>query len=332
MGAVGRAIWLLCKRSGLYRRSVLPWNYNALVSTTAIRNGWKAAIAVLQDGVNGLIAGEIVLPDHYVTLGIAPGSRPAAIRAAYVELMRRYHPDLDSSAGGAVRVRAITAAYAVLGVPDRRAAYDLKRARRVAAEGSALMPERPQWRPFLAAAFGLLLIALVLPLLISPPLVPPERSGPTSSVGGRQQAVPLEQDQTVTSWTPGAFEAAEGATDIFSLSEEAPIVTPLTGVAQMPLQATGQHNTPAAPEKAARYERAIVVEQMVSAAQPPEAIEARAQAIRPRPKPPQRTALARHGGPAAGADQAPAWQQPIKPAWQQPIKSAWQRPLPPSND
>lgn len=275
-----------------------------------------------------------MLPDYYATLGITPSSRPAAIRAAYVELMRRYHPDLNSSAGGAVRVRAITAAYAVLGVPDRRVAYDLRRTRLVAAEGSALMPERRQWGPFLAAAFGLALIVLVLPLLISPPLIPPERSGPTSSVGERQQAVPLKQQQTATGWNPGALGAAEGATDMFSLSEDGSIVTPLAGVEQMPRQETGQLDAPAAPENGARKKRPKAVEQKSSPVQASEAALARAQTIQPRREPPQPrpAAPARRAGRAAGAGQAPAWQQPIKPAWQRPVKPAWQQPLPLAKD
>lgn len=255
-----------------------------------------------------------MLPDHYATLGIAPSSRPAAIRTAYVELMRRYHPDRNPSAAGAAWVRAITAAYAVLGVPDRRAAYDLKRIRMVAAAGSVFMPERPQWRltPLLAVIFGLAVIVLLLPLLIPPPLIQPERSGPTSSVGGRQQAAPLEQDQSA-------------------------IGSPLAGM-QMPRQATDQLNAPAG----ARNELTNVLEQMLSAAQPPEAVVARAQAIQPRREPPQPlpAAPAHRAGPSARTGQAPAWQQPIKPAWQQPIKpawqqplkAAWQRPLPPAKD
>lgn len=266
-----------------------------------------------------------MLPDHYATLGIAPNSRPAAIRAAYVELMRRYHPDLNSSAADAARVRSITAAYSILGVPDRRAAYDLKRARLVAAEDPVSMPERPQWRPFLGAAFGLALIVLLLPLLVPPPSNPPERSDSISSGGGRKQAVPLKQDQTATSWNPGPLGAAEGISDMLSLSNEAPSVSPLAAVAPIPEQVTDQLDTPAAPKQGARNKRAEVVEQKSVPAQPPEAAVAHAQAIQPRPEPPQPRPAAPTGraGPAAGADQAPpAWQQPIKPAWQQPLPQA----------
>ncbi|MGI8705028.1 MAG: J domain-containing protein [Sphingomicrobium sp.] len=359
-----------------------------------------------------LIAGEIVLPNHYATLGIAPSSRPAAIRAAYVELMRRYHPDVNPSATGAARVRVITAAYAVLGVPDRRAAYDLERTRLVAATGSVFMAERPHWRltPLLAVSFGLAVIVLLLPLLIPPPFNPPERSGPTSSVGGRQQAAPLEQDELTTAWNPAALCSSPAAARLIkrelfrraarlrgidraaydrladysllrfdppllaraksgtvscnasvavelppsvatmdgrrtvsgkiayavrgdgsynstiSVISEGPIVGPLATLAQTSGPSADAAVTSAAPEDEARGQRAHVVEQMSPVAQPAEAAVARAQAIQARPKPPQpRPATpVRRAGPAAEADQKPAWQQPLKPAWQ--------RPLPPSSD
>ncbi len=65
--------------------------------------------------------------NHYATLGLSPTSEDVVIRAAYLALMRRYHPDRNASAGAAVRARAIAAAYAVLGDPERRAEYDAMR-------------------------------------------------------------------------------------------------------------------------------------------------------------------------------------------------------------
>src|SRR3954453_17613930 len=68
----------------------------------------------------------MVAANHYATLGVAPSSPREAIRAAYLQLMRRYHPDKNPSVEAAARVRAITAAYAVLGVAEERAKYDEK--------------------------------------------------------------------------------------------------------------------------------------------------------------------------------------------------------------
>ena len=59
----------------------------------------------------------------YSVLGISSGSDPETIRSAYRRLARRFHPD----AGGNVRyMSAINDAWAELGDPERRAAYDRK--------------------------------------------------------------------------------------------------------------------------------------------------------------------------------------------------------------
>jgi curved DNA-binding protein CbpA/uncharacterized protein YecT (DUF1311 family) len=131
-----------------------------------------------------------VLPDHYATLGVAPNCGRAAIRAAYLELMRRYHPDRNPSAAAAAHVHAITAAYAILGVPERRELYDRDRARLRAAQAAAFVPDRPRARlsPWIAAPFVIVAVALLVPTLLPPPLAPPVRSGAPPSVGGGKQA------------------------------------------------------------------------------------------------------------------------------------------------
>jgi uncharacterized protein YecT (DUF1311 family) len=65
-----------------------------------------------------------VKKDHYYVLGVTPASEDAAIRSAYRALMRRYHPDADSSAEAAERAREINEAYRILGDRERRAQYD----------------------------------------------------------------------------------------------------------------------------------------------------------------------------------------------------------------
>lgn len=133
-------------------------------------------------------------PDHYTTLGVAPNSGLKVIRAAYLMLMRRYHPDRNSSAAAAAQVRAITGAYAVLSMSDRRSTYDLERARLRAAQASAFTAERP--RPPLAAWLAALscIVAFVLlaPLLIPAPMIPAERSDSTAGLAGRQVAAPSQ--------------------------------------------------------------------------------------------------------------------------------------------
>ena len=63
---------------------------------------------------------------HYDTLGIAPGADPQAIRRAFVTLARRFHPDVAREPNAEERMKQINAAYAVLGDPAGRAAYDAR--------------------------------------------------------------------------------------------------------------------------------------------------------------------------------------------------------------
>ena len=62
--------------------------------------------------------------DHYASLGVSRTSEDVVIRAAYLALMRRYHPDANPSPDAAGRVRAITTAYEVLGNETSRRHYD----------------------------------------------------------------------------------------------------------------------------------------------------------------------------------------------------------------
>lgn len=67
---------------------------------------------------------------HYDTLGAAPGASAAELRAAYLRLARRLHPDAlvgrpaaEVAAAGA-RLVEVNRAWEVLGDPDARRAYD----------------------------------------------------------------------------------------------------------------------------------------------------------------------------------------------------------------
>jgi DnaJ-class molecular chaperone len=58
---------------------------------------------------------------HYETLGVPPAVSPEALRAAYLELARKHHPDTGCETH---RFAEITEAYAVLRDPARRRDYD----------------------------------------------------------------------------------------------------------------------------------------------------------------------------------------------------------------
>ena len=63
-------------------------------------------------------------PDHYQTLRVLRGAEGPVIRAAYRALVRLYHPDRNPSPHAKEHLQEITAAYAVLSDPIKRATYD----------------------------------------------------------------------------------------------------------------------------------------------------------------------------------------------------------------
>lgn len=71
------------------------------------------------------------MKDYYAILGIAPTAEEIVIRAAWKAMAQRYHPDRFE--GGAeqahARMAEINEAYDVLSDPEKRSAYERKRAR-----------------------------------------------------------------------------------------------------------------------------------------------------------------------------------------------------------
>ena len=115
-------------------------------------------------------------PDHYAILGVAPTAEPAVIRAAYLALMREYHPDRNRNAAAVERAQAIGAAYKVLGDFDRRQEYDWarRRSREAAATALAVGPKRRL--PAGVGIAGLIGIAAIGAMLMRPsPGAPPDR-------------------------------------------------------------------------------------------------------------------------------------------------------------
>jgi len=151
--------------------------------------------------------------DHYATLGIPPRSEASAIRAAYLDLMRRFHPDRNDSPEAVERAHAIIAAFAVLGNVEQRLHYDWgrRRAADAAAEAQRRRPAMIRKAAISAALVALVLVPLsFLALPITEPIAPAPR--PDSSViankpapalsaqaiaapalAGMQRAAPLEE-------------------------------------------------------------------------------------------------------------------------------------------
>ena len=99
--------------------------------------------------------------DCYAILGVSPTAENVVIGAAYRALMRHYHPDTNPDPEAQARAREITAAYAVLRDPARRAEYDARRA-----EADDFWPvDEPLRRPPPMRAAGIASAALAVALV-----------------------------------------------------------------------------------------------------------------------------------------------------------------------
>ena len=72
------------------------------------------------------MARSAVTADYYSILGVTPSAEDVVIRAAYRALMRHYHPDTNPDPEAQRRAQEITAAFAVLRDPAKRAEYDAR--------------------------------------------------------------------------------------------------------------------------------------------------------------------------------------------------------------
>lgn len=120
---------------------------------------------------------------YYDTLQVLPSAEDAVIRSAYRSLMRLYHPDTNNGPEADRRVREITAAFAVLGDPQSRAAYDAQRV--LHDSGVNLWPVSDQGSRPPLRNLGIGAIALALTVSLATPLWlkanQPQHSNGTSS-------------------------------------------------------------------------------------------------------------------------------------------------------
>lgn len=87
-------------------------------------------------------------PDFYKILGVRPGANADEIKSAYRKLVKKYHPDLFSTANAKKKanekLQQINEAYAVLGDEERRRQYDATRVRKraISQEPATSTPHR----------------------------------------------------------------------------------------------------------------------------------------------------------------------------------------------
>jgi curved DNA-binding protein CbpA len=142
--------------------------------------------------------------DHYATLGVDPDAKPAEIRAAYLALLRTYHPDRNPSPEAAEQTQAIIAAFKLLNDFDQRNYYDWDRRRdREAAAEEQAQRGRRRVRHMGLAAGGIGLAAAGALLLMPGSTAERRGSAPTTAA--------LEGATLPPMATPARTEERQGA-------------------------------------------------------------------------------------------------------------------------
>jgi hypothetical protein len=100
--------------------------------------------------------------DCYAILGVTSAAEDVVIGAAYRALMRHYHPDTNSDPDAQAKAREITAAYAMLRNPAKRAEYDARRAAGADLWLAKLPPLPPRPPAMRGVGIASALVALVL--------------------------------------------------------------------------------------------------------------------------------------------------------------------------
>ena len=218
-----------------------------------------------------------MLEDHYATLGVAPRSEAAAIRAAYLDLMRRYHPDKNDSPTAVERAHAIIAAFAVLGNVEQRLRYDW--ARRREAEAAAAPP--PSWfartpKPLIAGVVALLLL-VPLSLMRAPVATERPAAAPMADI----EASPPVAPKPVASARPLAAAPPTIVPEPVAAAEPTP-VTPQGRPESRPAERAAQPALPPAPRVVpAPRARPQAVNAAAPTATPPASANPKCLSVRP---------------------------------------------------
>ncbi|XP_075983391.1 uncharacterized protein LOC142981390 [Anticarsia gemmatalis] len=99
----------------------------------------------LVTGVRKLSTSLRVCASHYDVLGVTPKSTQSDIKTAYYKLSKVYHPDKSTDEAAAIKFRAITEAYEVLGNVKLKKMYD--KGLLVGRENTSRMTYQPEPEP-----------------------------------------------------------------------------------------------------------------------------------------------------------------------------------------
>jgi hypothetical protein len=135
--------------------------------------------------------------DCYAILGVSPKAEDVVIGAAYRALMRHYHPDTNPDPEAQAKAQAITAAYAILRDPAKRADYDAQRAADdLWSEDDDEAPRKPppamRTVGIALAALALALVAMVWTLAERQPAPPADHTPMMKQDEAGSQPMPAE--------------------------------------------------------------------------------------------------------------------------------------------
>ena len=149
-------------------------------------------------------SGRLPMNDAYQVLGVPPTADEAAIRAAYLSMMKQFHPDQPGA--DLEKAKAVATAYRILRNPHRRATYDSQQADwQLALRSGTAMPVRRRQTGrvafFLisAATAGLAYVAVNRPLPDVAGFAPPRprMDAPVAESAPVPQAAAVEPEAEV---------------------------------------------------------------------------------------------------------------------------------------
>ena len=165
--------------------------------------------------------------DCYAILGVTPTAEDVVIGAAYRALMRHYHPDTNPDPKAQARAQEISAAYAVLRDPAKRAQYDSSRG-----AGGILWPvEEPAEAPPPMRTAGIATAALAVLLVGAVWAWPRPSDAPPDGLAEAARPAPGKPAPPVApSVRPERAEAASAATSAESRARRGPSAEPADDV------------------------------------------------------------------------------------------------------
>ena len=191
-------------------------------------------------------------PDHWQILGLLPGADAAALKRAFREQARRWHPDLNGNDPVAEeRFKQVNEAYAVLSDPQRRRAWERGEDRASGDPPDPFASGFPEFEEYLAELDGIPVNRQSV-----------QRDQPGHGGGGRRWAAPQRQGEAAAGaagdgWQ-GGFEAdAEAASAGVDPGRQPRGWVAATPPSPPPVQASGDQESlvELSPEQALHGER-----------------------------------------------------------------------------